>query len=42
MMRNFDWSIANPEQPWKERNYGGVYAHTDMFLLASEREKVAA
>lgn len=38
LMRNFDLCIANPEKPWKEFNYSGLYVHEDMFLLATERE----
>lgn len=36
-MRNFEWCIANPEQPWKELNCAGLFVHKDMFLLATER-----
>ncbi|KAK8031199.1 hypothetical protein PG990_000933 [Apiospora arundinis] len=40
LMRNFDWSLARPDQPWTEGSYGGLLAHKDMWVLASEREEV--
>ncbi|PKS13167.1 hypothetical protein jhhlp_000511 [Lomentospora prolificans] len=39
LMRNFDWSLANPTEPWHERNYAGLYAHKDMWVLASDRSE---
>ncbi|KAK8066112.1 hypothetical protein PG997_012859 [Apiospora hydei] len=41
MMRNFDWSLARPDQPWTEGSYGGILAHKDMWVLVSERKGLA-
>lgn len=38
MIRNFDWCLANPEQPWTELNFAGIFTHSDMWVLATERE----
>ena len=37
MIRNFDWAIAKPEQPWNEINCAGIFTHSDMWVLATER-----
>ncbi|KAF9874726.1 cytochrome P450 [Colletotrichum karsti] len=39
LMRNFDWCLAKPDTPWKETNFAGIFAHRDMWVLASERQK---
>ncbi|KAK8136687.1 cytochrome P450 monooxygenase [Apiospora sp. TS-2023a] len=39
MMRNFDWSLARPGQPWTEGSFGGLLAHKDMWVLVSERQQ---
>ncbi|KAF6805135.1 pisatin demethylase [Colletotrichum sojae] len=38
LVRNFDWCLARPDRPWKESNYTGLFAHRDMWVLASERK----
>jgi len=37
LMRNFDWSLATPERPWKERNNMGIFTTSNMWVLATER-----
>jgi len=37
-LRYFDWSLANPEKPWNEINYMGIFAHDSMFVVVTERE----
>jgi len=37
-MRNFDWAIAKPEEPWKAANFSGIFHHEDMWVLIEERE----
>ena len=37
LMRNFDWSLAKPEKPWRETNYMGIFIHDQMWVLVSER-----
>ncbi|KAH0443887.1 cytochrome P450 [Colletotrichum camelliae] len=39
LIRNFDWCLAKPDTPWREFNYAGIFAHSDMWVLASERHK---
>ena len=36
-MRNFDWCLANPEKPWHEINFAGIFTHNNMWVLATER-----
>ncbi|SPO01826.1 related to pisatin demethylase [Cephalotrichum gorgonifer] len=40
LMRNFDLCLANPEKPWREVNYGGLYMHSDMWVLVTGRNGV--
>ncbi|KAK3368377.1 benzoate 4-monooxygenase cytochrome-like protein P450 [Podospora didyma] len=37
LLRNFDWCIAKPEQPWRSFNYIGLFEHKDFEVLATER-----
>ena len=37
LLRNFDWGLANPEKPWKEANFMGIFTHSDMWVLVTER-----
>ncbi|KAK3388000.1 cytochrome P450 [Podospora didyma] len=37
LMRNFDWCLAKPENPWKEANYIGLFTHSDMWVLVTDR-----
>ncbi|KAK2779605.1 pisatin demethylase [Colletotrichum kahawae] len=39
LIRNFDWCLAKPDTPWRESNYAGIFAHSDMWVLASERQR---
>lgn len=36
-MRNFDWSITNAAEPWKEKNAGAVFLTHDFLVEATER-----
>lgn len=36
-MRNFNWCLATPERPWTERNMMGIFTHSNMWVLATER-----
>lgn len=36
LIRNFDWSLVNPQRGWKETNYAGMMIHEGMMVLASE------
>ncbi|KNG80951.1 cytochrome P450 monooxygenase [Aspergillus nomiae NRRL 13137] len=38
-LRNFDWALVNPEQPWRRRNVNGLFAVTDMWVTVTAREK---
>ena len=37
LLRNFDWCLGKPEEPWKEHNYMGIFVHSDMWVMATER-----
>jgi hypothetical protein len=37
LFRHFDWCLARPEAPWKEHNFMGIFTHSDMWVLAIER-----
>ncbi|KAK3396600.1 cytochrome P450 [Sordaria brevicollis] len=36
LIRNFDFQIANPTQPWKSRNYH-IFFHDDFYFLVTDR-----
>ncbi|KAK3500553.1 cytochrome P450 [Neurospora crassa] len=36
LMRNFDFQLANPTQPWKSRNYH-IFFHDDFYLTVTDR-----
>jgi hypothetical protein len=38
-MRNFDWCLARPDNPWKEKNFFGIFTQTDMWVLVTHREQ---
>ncbi|EGO52223.1 hypothetical protein NEUTE1DRAFT_114214 [Neurospora tetrasperma FGSC 2508] len=37
LMRNFDWSVTNTAEPWKEMNAGAVFLTHDFLVEATER-----
>ncbi|RYP72212.1 hypothetical protein DL771_004342 [Monosporascus sp. 5C6A] len=37
LVHHFDWCISKPEMPWKEHNCIGLFTHSDMWVLATER-----
>jgi hypothetical protein len=37
-MRHFDWAIASPEKPWRERNFLGIFVHDNMWVQVNERK----
>ncbi|KAK3355720.1 cytochrome P450 [Neurospora tetraspora] len=37
LMRNFDWSVTNVAEPWKETNIGAVFRTDDFLVEATER-----
>lgn len=37
LVRNFDWALERPEEPWVEHNYAGLYVHSGMWVTAMER-----
>ncbi|KAI0103839.1 cytochrome P450 [Nemania sp. FL0031] len=37
LFRNFDWTIVNPEKPWKTANRIGLHVTHDMWVRAEER-----
>ncbi|KAK4443291.1 cytochrome P450 [Podospora aff. communis PSN243] len=39
LMKSFDWCLARPEKPWKEKNFFGIFTQTDMLVLITERER---
>ncbi|KAI0468317.1 cytochrome P450 [Xylaria cf. heliscus] len=39
LLRNFDWTLVNPETPWEDANYMGLHSTTDMWVLVEERKK---
>ncbi|KAK8100562.1 hypothetical protein PG999_010936 [Apiospora kogelbergensis] len=39
LVRNFDLSLARPDQPWTEGSFGGLLVHKDMWVLASKRQE---
>jgi len=38
LLRNFDWCLCKPEDPWKEYNCMGIFIHRDMWVMATERD----
>lgn len=41
LLRHFDWGLVNPEKPWKNANYTGLRAITDLWVQVQERPLVA-
>ncbi|KAI1739912.1 cytochrome P450 [Xylaria scruposa] len=39
LFRNFDWTLVNPETPWKNTNLMGLYSTTDMWVHVEERKQ---
>ncbi|KAI8945976.1 cytochrome P450 [Xylaria longipes] len=39
IFRNFDWTLVNPETPWKDANLMGLHSITDMWVLVEERNQ---
>ncbi|KAJ3557267.1 hypothetical protein NPX13_g9964 [Xylaria arbuscula] len=39
LFRHFDWSIVNPEKPWKHTLLMGLHAVSDMWVHVEERKK---
>ncbi|KAK3397510.1 cytochrome P450 [Sordaria brevicollis] len=37
LMRNFDWCLANPEEPWREKCASGIFMTHDFLVEATER-----
>lgn len=37
-MRQFDWALAQPDDPWKSTNYNGIFVQERMWVLITERE----
>lgn len=37
LLRNFDWCLGKPEEPWREHNYMGIFVHSNMWVMATER-----
>ena len=37
-LRHFDWALSTPEQPWKSRNYNGVFRQDDFLAHVRARE----
>ncbi|KAM7182700.1 Cytochrome P450 [Rhypophila sp. PSN 637] len=37
LLRNFDWCLSNPENPWSEYNCMGIFVHSNMSVTASEQ-----
>ncbi|OAL49101.1 benzoate 4-monooxygenase cytochrome-like protein P450 [Pyrenochaeta sp. DS3sAY3a] len=37
-LRNFDWAIANPEDPWRSKNYMGLFLQDEMWVIVTERD----
>ncbi|RYP00465.1 hypothetical protein DL766_004697 [Monosporascus sp. MC13-8B] len=37
LIHHFDWCLSKPEMPWKEHNCMGIFTHSDMWVLATER-----
>lgn len=40
-MRNFDWALVQPENPWKSINYNGIWVQEHMWVVVTEREEFA-
>ncbi|KAK5655696.1 hypothetical protein OQA88_5629 [Cercophora sp. LCS_1] len=38
LLRNFEWCLCKPEDPWKEYNCMGIFVHSDMWVTATERK----
>ncbi|KAK4206779.1 cytochrome P450 [Rhypophila decipiens] len=38
LLRNFDWCLSNPENPWSEYNCMGIFVHSNMSVTASEQD----
>ncbi|EIT81919.1 cytochrome P450 monooxygenase [Aspergillus oryzae 100-8] len=41
-LRNFDWALANPEQPWRRKNVNGLFAVSDMWVTVTAREQLGS
>ncbi|KAI0455247.1 cytochrome P450 [Xylaria acuta] len=39
LFRNFDWTLVNPETPWKDANLMGLHSTTDMWVQVDERKQ---
>ncbi len=37
LLHHFDWCLSKPEAPWEEYNYMGIFTHSDMWVVATER-----
>ena len=37
LFRHFDIAFADPQDPWKEKNYLGIFASQGLWVLATER-----
>lgn len=41
LLRNFDLALAQPQNPWQEENYIGLFANKGLWVLVTERERYA-
>ncbi|KAI3320420.1 cytochrome P450 [Xylariaceae sp. AK1471] len=38
LLRNFDWTLINPEKPWKDVNLMGLHSISEMWVQVEERD----
>lgn len=36
-MRNFEWALATPEEPWESLNYYGLFVQKNMKMFITDR-----
>ncbi|KAJ2996539.1 hypothetical protein NUW58_g941 [Xylaria curta] len=40
LFRNFEWTLVNPEKPWKDLNLFGLHSTSDMWVQVEERKQL--